>query len=362
MLTLSDVKELLHQGEGQDILSLYLHVDNAVRENQAANPAWRISLKKNLRSLDDEVTEEGRAIWEAIREQAEEFFQHYAPSGKGVVAFFGPDWEQVHPLPVPVENAAAYGRPLVGPLLRALDEYQAYLVLMVDQEEAHFYESYLGQAEFRDSIEIDLDEYDFGEKSGMPPTSAKLAASGTMQTNNREAFEDMIDAHRMRFYRDVAEHLRLLAEQDDIDRIILGGDEQAANTVRKQLPDALRHKVVDVVSIPRHFSTHEVFEHVQPLAVEYERDEEIRAVDEVINAARAGGRAVLGPEAVATALDRQQVAALILAWPPEQTDGANDLAYRALSLNSAIEIVHDAAADKLRKEASGVAARLYYTM
>lgn len=362
MFNLSDVKDLLYEGEGQDVLSLYLHVDNAVPENQASNPAWRIWLKQHLRSVDHRLAEEKHETWDSIRARAEEYFQHYAPSSKGVVAFFGPDWEQVYTLPVPVENQSAFGRPLVSPLLWALDEYELYLVVQVDQEEAHFYESYLGQTEFRDSIEIDLEEYDFGEKTGKMMAAPGASGYSREQFSNREAFEDTVNEHRMRYYRDVADRTRQIVENEGIERVILGGSEESAHAVRKLLNPTIEKHVVDVVSIPRHYSRHEIFAHVQPLALEHERDQESKLVDDVIDAARAGGKAVLGPEATRTALERQQVSHLIMVWPPQDPQLADDLAYQALQLNSEVITVHGEPADRLMEEAGGIAARLYYTM
>lgn len=363
MLNLDDVKALLDQRQGEDVLSLYLNVDNAVPENQADNPAWRIWLKKQLRHVDDHLEEADRATWEAIQQRVNDFFSDYTPSSKGLVAFFGQDWDQIHRLPVPLENEGAYGRPLIGPLLWTLDEYQPYLVVQVDQEEAHFYLSYLGQTEFRESMEIDIEQYDFGEKTGIPAATAASAGFGGTQPSKREGFENMLDEHRMRFYRSVADYTRRLIEQEEVRRVILGGDEQAAHTLRKQLPDAVQRCVIDVISIPRHYSTHEVFRHVQPLALDYERQEEAKQVDEVINMARAGGRGALGVKAVQAALDLQQVSELIIAWPPVDAEQANDLAYRALQLNSAITMVHDVPANHLRAESSGgIAAKLYYAI
>ena len=362
MFNLSDVKALVEQGEKQRILSLYLNVDNAQPENQAANPAWRIWLKKQLRSVEAQLKEEDQPAWDAVRDSVDTFFMGYMPSGKGLVAFFSPDWQQTHSLPVPLDNQAAFGRPLVGPMLLALDEYRPYLVVLVDQEEAHFYVSYLGQTAFRDSIEIDLDEYDFGEKTGMPSTSATAGGHGGVMVKQRDTFEDMIHEHRMRFYREVAAHTHHLMQHEGIERVILGGDEQAGHSVRRQMSEPLQSRVVDVVSIPRHYSLHDLFAQVQPLALEYERREDTRIVEEVIDRAHAGGRAVLGVEAVETALRRQQVSELIVAWPPQSMGRVNDLAYRALQLNSAITMVHGTAADRLRAESGGVAARLYYTL
>jgi hypothetical protein len=357
MLNLSDVKTLLNDGEGQDILSLYLHVDNAVPENQATNPAWRIWLKQHLRSIETE-----HENWQSIRARVEGYFQEYTPYGKAVVAFFGDDWDQVYNLPVPVENQGAYGRPLVTPLLWALDEFEPYLVVQVDQEDAHFYVSYLGQTDFRDSIEIDVDEYDFGQKTGMPTAASIPGGHSGVQGNNREAFEDTIHEHRMRFYREVAEHIRHIVEKEKIERIVIGGNEESGRTVRKQLAQNIEKYVVDVVSIPRHYHAHQIFEQVQPLALEHERQQESQLIDEVINSARAGGRGALGIEATQTALQNQQVSHLILAWPPRDAEMANDLAYQALKLNSEVITVHGAPADKLSQEGHGVAARLYYSV
>jgi hypothetical protein len=362
MLNLSDVKALLHEGEGQDILSLYLHVDNAVPENQATNPAWRTWLKQHLRSVDNHLMEGERQNWETIRARVEEYFQDFIPSSKSVVAFFGANWEQVYTLPVPVENQGAYGKPLVTPLLWAMDEYEPYLVVKVDQEEAHFYESYLGQTDFRDSIEIDLDEYDFAQKTGKQMAAPALGGQSRAQANNRDEFEDTINEHRMRFYRDVAEHTRQLVKKEGIERIIIGGNEDSGHTVRRLLAQSVEKHVVDVVSIPRYYGAHDIFAHMQPLALEHEREKESQLVDEVINAARAGGRGALGLEAVNNALQLQQVSHLILAWPPNDSRLANDLAYRALKLNSEVITVHGAPAGRLRREGEGVAARLYYAI
>jgi hypothetical protein len=358
MLTLTDVRGLIDQGTDQEVLSLYLQVDNALQENQASNPAWRIWLKKHLRALDTG----NHPGWPAIQERAEAFFADYIPSGKGLAAFFGPDWEQVYALPVPLENQAAFGKPMVGPLLWALDEYKPYLVVQVDQEEAHFYISYLGQTEFRDSMEIDLEEYDFGQKTGMPSTAARAGGHHGVQVNQRDRFEDMIQEHRMRFFREVADNARQLIEHDRIPRLILGGDEQTAHIVRKELPETLHKHLVAVTSIPRHFSPHEIFAQVQPLALEYERQQEIELVDSVIDSARAGGRAMLGPEAIEAALERGQVSALILAWPLADYELAERLAYKTLQLNGEILMVHGEPAARLSEEAGGVAARLYYSL
>lgn len=356
MFTLDDVKALLNQAGENDVLSLYLNVNNALRENQADNPAWRIELKKALRELADEE----HPHWEDIQARATAFFDDYTPSSKGLIAFFGPDWEQTYAVPLDVQNQAAYGEPLISPFVHLLDEYEPYLVVRVDREEASFFVSTLGQTEFHDSMEIDIQAYDFGQKTLMPATGRLPSGEGLTQGSNREAFEDMVDEHRARFYREVADYTQKLMKAEHIRRMIIGGSEEAAHALHKLLPEALRDQVVDVTSLPGHYAPHQIFENLQPQALNYEHEQDLELVEDAINKARAGGRAVLGPEAVRHALDRQQVEQLILTTDDMQI--ANELSRRALALNSDVEFVDGAAAAKLREAAGGIAARLYYAM
>ena len=360
MITLHDVKALMAQVDNQPVLSLYLNVDNAVPENQADKPAWRIWLKDTLRDIENGSSKDSH--WQAIRENVDSFFDGYTPSSKGLVAFFGPDWQEIYALPVPVTNQSGFGDLLVGPLVNALDEYKPYLVVQVNQEEAHFYTSYLGQAEFQNSMEIDLEAYDFGEKTLMPATGIITGGGGHGLTegSNRDAYSDMIEEHRARFFRGVVDYTRELMDAEGINRVILGGSEEASHAVHNHMPETLREKVVEITALPGHYSIHEIFKQIQPIALEYEHNKDLELVNDVLDKARAGGRAVLGPEATRSAFERQQVETLLLALDDNAL--TNELSRQALTLNSKIEIMHGIAADKLKRDAGGAAARLYYTI
>ncbi len=360
MLNLQDVKTLLHEEE--DTLSLYLNVDNAVPENQAASPAWGIALKNALRDIEAELEDHQKAGWKAVQERTEAFFHSYRPRSKGLVMFVTAEDEQVYELPIPTENEAKFGRPLVVPLVWKLDEYEPYLVVMTDQEEAHFYISYLGETEFEEGLEIDLEEYDFGQKTLMPATPAVVGGRPLTQGSHRDEFEDTIDEHRTRFYRDVVEATRRMTEETSAKRIILGGSEQSAHAVHNLMDDKLQAQVVSVMSIPMRYAPHEIFRDIEPVALNYERDQEMDLMQEIIDFAKSGGRGALGAEAVEKAFEMQQVEMLVLSWPLEDTRAANQLTHQALTLNSKIELVHGAAAIKLNEEGQGIAARLYFAV
>ncbi|MBZ0292281.1 MAG: hypothetical protein K8L99_06905 [Anaerolineae bacterium] len=357
MLNLENVKSLLGQTH---IFSLYLTVDNAVRENQANTPAWEIELKNGLRRIEENLPEAQQETWASIRERINAFFDDYQPSSKGLVAFFEEDNEQIYPLPVPVEPRATFGAPLVSPLVWVLDEYEPYVVAMINQEEAAFYFSYLGGTSFEEAMEIDLEEYDFGGKPLVPATAAVVGGHKLTQGRNRDSYEAMIEEHHERFYRDVADQTEAIASDKAVHRVILAGSEQSAHEVYRLLDESWRSRVVNVLNIPLRTKVSDIFERIHPIAVNYERDQEMDLVNEVIGFAKADGRGAIGKEAVENALEMQQIETLLMSWPIRDIEQADSLVRQALLLNSQIELVSGAAAIKLNNEAEGVAAKLYY--
>lgn len=360
MIKRDDVKNLLEQTD-DPTLTLYLNVDNAAQENQAAHPAWRVWAKNALRDLRKNSDNNQSDVWENIEEKVQDYLNDYQPRSKGLLIFAGEAFQQVYELPLRFENQAVFGKPHLAPLLLAMDEYEPYLVAVVDQESAQFFVSYLGEIGFRESMEIDLEAYDFQQKTLRPSTAVGAEGTGITAGSNREAFERMIEEHRSRFYRDVVAAIQKLMDKNEVRRVILGGGEQAAHAVHHLMPDTLKDRVVGLVSIPRHYTISEIFQHILPAAQEAERKHELNLVNQVIDLAKSRGRGALGIEAVKTALDMQQVEQLILAWPSMDNELADELTFQTLQLNSEIELVHGEAAERLNAE-GGVAARLYYAL
>ncbi|NWG17905.1 MAG: host attachment protein [Chloroflexi bacterium] len=357
MIGLGDVRQLLTQAD-EHTLSLYLLVDPSVRENQASPPAWRIWLKNALKTVERDLQESQRAAWPGVRERVEMVLQTYAADAKTLALFFGADWETIYRLPLPVENQLMFGKPLLTPLLWAIDEYKPYLVTMVDAEKAHFITAYLGSAGHQDTLTLEIDTDDWREKT-MRATSS--AVNKLVQRSARDDFEDRLEVHTERFYREVAGRIEEMMQSHKIARLVIGGSEEAAHDVRRLLPEKAARSLVDVQAIPMRFTPNEVLKHILPKALEHERQQEMALVEAVINQAKGGGRGALGREAVLAALDQQRVELLVAPWPLSDGDLMAQLPLRALEANAALELVHGEAADRLKAE-GGLAARLYYTM
>lgn len=358
-MNLDDIKQMLAQSH-QHTLSLYLDVDNSKQENQASNPAWRTYLRQAVNQHKGQMQAEG--VWQAISDRLDAYFDEYRPNVKGLAIFFTPEDEQVFELPVGVTAASSFGKPLIAPLLWAIDEYERYLIVMVDQEKARLITAYLGSTTVEDRLEIDLDAYDFGDKS-VSPTPSGFTGDGQplTQGSNRDSFEDMINEHVMRFYRDVVEQIKALNKQYPQIRIVIGGAEEARHTIQRLLPEQLADSVVAVLPIPMRLNDAEILEQILPEALNYERAKELELVHQVIDFAKSGGRGALGKKAVQEALTMQRVEMLVLPYPHTSEHEATELSMRAFESGGSVELVHGEAAEELKDE-GGIAARLYYAL
>lgn len=360
MLNTEHVRDLLYDMP-DDVLTFYLHVDPSHRPNQNTPPAWQIYIKNALREVEGRLSDPNAPIWHNIRTELDNYLRGYQPRGKSLVMFVSADGVHTHDLPIALENRHAYGEPLVVPLLWAIDEYEQYLVVLVDQEEAQFFSAYLGGADSDDELSIDFDAYDFRDKNYMNNSRAPSRGQPMAQGSGKDNFDDMHNAHLKRFHKDVAERIREVMGDKQAERIILGGNQKAAHAVRDHLHDSIKPNVVDILNIPISASEDDVAKGIRQTATNYERDHELEVVEEVINFAKANGRGALGVEAVEKAFTMQQVETLVMPFPPDDIDTASALTLRALHMGANVELVHGSPALKLKQEGN-IAARLYYSI
>lgn len=365
MIDLDLVKQLIESGE-DDVLSIYLNVDAAVQENQANNPAWRIALKNGLGKIDHSQEDETEhQIWQTIYQRATDELDDYVPSSRGLAMFISSEHMVVYHLPAsPPKNIVAYGLLNLTPLLWTLDEYEQYLVALVDKDEAHFLTSYMSNIDRLEAMASDRFTYDFRQKTLMPhPTGPKGdSGTGTAGGSYRDRFDDKMGEWIARFHREVADHIRDRSRKHGIKRVVLGGDEKAACNVRDYLHNSVRDHLVGVLPIPMSADNNEVLKRVLPVALDYGHQQETRLVEDVIGHARAeGGRGTLGYDAIEKALKHQQVDLLVAMWPEGDGEALNALLINAIRSGAEVEFVRGEAAEMLAQH-GGIAARLYYAV
>ena len=340
----------------EDILSLYLVVDPADERNQG-QAKWPIFLKNALTEIEEGLDPEqmkqwknvrlsdtsDKTKWARIRLRLENFMGGYKPEGKTLALFIGPDGELSYELPVALSNHAQYGKPHIVKFLRAVDEYQEYLVVLFAQDRARAVNMFLGES--ADEVSIHVDQT-WNRKVHKTAHDASLS--------------DRLDEIDRRFARHAAGELdKHFLGSDDVERIIFGGNMQLAHAVRNYMHPFVADQVIAMLPIPIETSAHDIAAQIRPVAEAAERESEEHLVHNLVSRAHAGGRAVLGREAVNEALDRHAVSELVLSYPTDLV-AADDLLVKALYSSADTEFVEGGAAEMLEGE-GGIGAFLYYT-
>jgi peptide subunit release factor 1 (eRF1) len=208
-------------------------------------------------------------------------------------------------------------------------------------------------------MRIDIADYDWQEKTRhavtVPGAEGGYSIGGG---NNREEFEDMIAEHVKRFHKQVADHAVEVMQDYGAERLILGGDERTAHTLRDLLPQKVSEQVVAVLPIPLRANPQQIMDLALPPALEYERHREVEIVQQVTDFAKSGGRGALGHGEVKRALHEGRVELLVLT---RDLDAKNlrELSLQVLANNAKFEFVYGEAAALLKRE-GGMGARLYY--
>ena len=123
--------------------------------------------------------------------------------------------------------------------------------------------------------------------------------------------------------KEVVEALATVVREDQIDHVILAGDEAAVPLIEKELPKYLAEKIVDVMRLDVRAPDDEVLR--ETLAVLREKDAETdqAVVSHLLDEYRGGGLAITGAAETLSALERGQVDTLVLAASPEAIASAD---------------------------------------
>ncbi len=362
------------------VLSLYLSVNPANPDN--SGKAYVLRAKEALERLE---------VPPALSKKVVEQLQHYIPQGRTRALFVAEDmFEDYHlqvelPLLEPRSGVEAHwGPPYLAPLLFALDEYQRYGVVYMDQERLRFFEVFLGEIEELADAFRPLNTHDWrylGEdRTGTPGRSASPAlGNGGIPArggSGKDRFQRRVDEWSQRFFREAGVILQQqMAERGQQRLILLGAPEEA----QALLPGPVAEKVVAVLP-PLHTpvpSPAEVLKAVSPTIEQVERREE----EALLDAVREKG--VGGLEQVLALLQEGRLQYVLVPWslsekawrcgdgwvgsspqaaqahapnqPVEEVELKRVLPELAARYGTALEFVHTQVEQRLRAELGGLA-------
>ena len=323
---------------------------------------------------------------EGLRRRVLDRLEHDVVRGRTRALFASDDAIETYDLNVdlPVVDLAhgrveaRWGEPYVLPLVLALDEYERYAVVLLDEERWRLFEVYLGEVrELADAFRA----VDPGQwrrlAEAKPGTPLGVAARGG---SGRDKFDRRMLAWTHRFYRQLAAETGRWLEQLGSDRLILMGVPEETRYFEGLLPKAVRERVVAHLPLPAgggRVGEAEVLRRVEEVIEEVERRKEAEllervreegawGLENVLEALQQGrlyvlvmpwrpeGEVWVCPETGYAALDAERVRQ-VCSGEPERADLASTLAELAGLYGARVEFVRGDNADLLNREFGGLA-------
>jgi peptide subunit release factor 1 (eRF1) len=270
------------QADGLPVVSLYCRVDPG--ESQRELRARVDSLLDQIRPLarDRDFDHRHRLSVRADIERIKDAMgtDRWPPGTIAIFSCSGRDLYEEIPLPRRVrEQVMVDATPLTRPMLAVLGEYCRACVLVLDRESAQVWETY--QDEMRE-VETVTDP---------------LYKAANTETRPEDRIQNRVDEQTKRHFRRVAGVIDQLLRTDGYDVLVAGGHEHELPEFLRQLPHDLRGRVAGTFSAdPGATPEAEIRGSAEGIVRQYQRGQDERLVDQVLELAAAAGPAAIGPQ------------------------------------------------------------------
>jgi peptide subunit release factor 1 (eRF1) len=204
--------------------------------------------------------------------------------------------------PIREHRIYVYSQPHLYQLALLDDENPRYAALLTDANRARIFVFGLGK-------KLDDDRIDSKKMH-------RVRVGGWSQARYQRRVENAQQEHA----KEVAEHLVQIVREDRVAQIVVAGDSETTPLLMEQLPQDIRGMVVEGPKIANDASEQEIFSATTGIIKEEAVRTETEKVDRLMQAFRARGLAVVGPEATLEALTNGQVDELLLSKLLERTN------------------------------------------
>ena len=292
---------------GLPVVSLYL--------NAQANENGRQDFERFLRK---EFSERGRTF-KAHTPESESFERdverinlylrdELRPETNGVAVFAcaGADdfFEAIQTAaPIEAHRLYIYNQPHLYPLARLMEQFPRYAVLVADTNRARLFVFGRGKALSSDEIQ------------NVKTRGAKVGGWSQMR------YQRHLEQYHMQHAKEVADVLERVVREDDIQHIILAGDEVIIPQLKEQFTKAVAEKVLDVLSLDINAPEHEVLAESMESIREHDARSDAETVERLLDEYRAGGLAVVGSTDTLEALAMGQVEELVIVAQQQHVEG-----------------------------------------
>ena len=307
-------------------ISLYLNAQS----NEHGRKDFDRFLRKEFseRAKTFEASSPERQSFERDAERITEYLETELRTETQGVAVFAcagaEDFFRAVQLEAPVDNHRLYiyNQPHLYPLARLMGQFPRYAVLVADTNRARLLVFARGKAVDREEV--------VGVKT------RRSQAGGWAQSRYQRHMENYHQQHA----KELADVLERIVREDDIEHIILDGDEQIVPLLKAEFPKAVEEKIVDVLSLDINAPEHVVLTETMEVMREYDAQTDVEKVRRLLDEYRAGGLAVVGSQDTLEALSMGQVEELLVTATQQHIEGdAEDVAILSDTLEEVPEPV-----------------------
>jgi peptide chain release factor subunit 1 len=299
MLDRNELKDLARAGgEGDYYVSLYLDVSPVTNPKGEYLIWFKSEVKKTCDNLEKVVV---KGVEKELHEM-EAYIQGNRRNfkrGLAIISSKGRGFFRAYHLSVPLKNELIVNNsPYINPILDVYERYRRYSVLLVDKESARIFIVHLGE----------IVEYGEVHTDDVPGKHKKGGWFALSQTH----YERHIDHHVAMHLKDVVSRFEPFLKGVEIDRIVLGGSEDAILKTRELLPTTVADKIIGTFNAGMFERNSEILKKVEPVLSECESRLALEAQGDLIQKAMKQERAAVGLENVLKAVQEGRIMRLLL--------------------------------------------------
>lgn len=361
MLSHEKLVDLYRELRDRDVLSVYLDAD---QRDPADRKVWRKRLTREVSAQRDALADDEDGDLEAFERALALLEEKLDPHdaflpGAGWVGFATPDrvW-YAESIPVPVPDVVRWERGIrVAPYVRGLKQERPVILVLLDSRRARVFRYRNGKvAEIRD---LRADTF-LGDLSDVGTQKRPTHRSGIRGKTSTDAAQTFLGVGSERMLKELMEKVVTEEAADDA-LVVIGGIPEAVSAAAQRAPKALAERVVERPSLHVEMGEPEIREAAEEAASQATRDRQWEILEDVVNQAKAEGRACLGIEETERALLEQRVGELLLSrnFVLQSPDFADHCVGAAFEQGADALELSGPAAERLDEE-GGVAARLRY--
>ncbi len=361
MLSHAELMNLELRLRDKTVLSIYVNGDTA---DVAARGQWRTELRNALDTIEQslhEPTHTERESFKAARELALQEVDAYksgedAPGWMGL--FTADEVHHAGVVPVPVQTVATWSLGAnLAPFIRVLKEARPVLVVVADSTRVSIHRYVDRTIALEESIER---EAKVDQPYHMSRPAPQGFSSGTRGRPGAEAAQRELRKATDLMLAAAATRIEQLAGEDAW--VLIGGIDVVSAALHGRLDKRFSERAA-VVPIDVHDHEAALAQAAREHASRLRRAEDLKRVEQVVEATANGGTGAVGVQDIDRALLNGQVHELYITstFVDKHADEAVSAIRRAFDEGATVEHVSGDAAERL-DAAGGIAARLRFTI